>query len=40
MLILFNGSSNTQVLLPMVITEERDAGADKAVSRNGIFNNF
>jgi hypothetical protein len=39
MLILFNSSSNVQVPLPMVITETRDAGADKAVSRNGIFNN-
>jgi hypothetical protein len=39
MLILFNGSSNMQLLLPMVMTETREGGADKAVSRNQISNN-
>ena len=37
--ILFNGFSNAQLLLPMVITEEREAGAGKAVSRSEISNN-
>jgi hypothetical protein len=40
MLSLFNGSSHMQLLLPMVITEKREAGADEAVSRNEISNNF
>jgi hypothetical protein len=39
MLILFNGFSNMQLLLPIVMTEKREGGADKAVNRNEISNN-